>query len=122
MKRTHYNGYFQDLYKISYNKTDIDLFRKWFYAQWNIINGEVDIKKDKNILEIGSGIGILYCFLEESNLSDNYEGLELDNRATRFTNEHFRTTNFKNISFEEHNIIGKILFLPLKFWNILRIQ
>ncbi len=97
-----YKDYFKSHYNYNFSKKDIDDYSNWFYAQWNFINNKVPIHADDNILEIGSGIGGFYSFLNKSN-KKKYLGLELDKNAVDFANRFFETKVFKNESITDFN-------------------
>jgi 2-polyprenyl-3-methyl-5-hydroxy-6-metoxy-1,4-benzoquinol methylase len=102
----NYTNYFQNHYKYNFSEDDLVKYRRWFLAQWKIIKKTVFDKKIENgrkisVLEIGSGVGGFYQFLNTNKNKYDYEGLELDSFAVNFSNDFFETSIFKNISFEE---------------------
>lgn len=102
MQNTHkqYKGYFKNHFKASFSKTDIEREPRWFYTQWQFINRKCNISPNCQILEIGSGLGKIYTFLENK---DRYWGIELDTDAVEFTNRYFKTDHFLNCSLEEYS-------------------
>lgn len=98
-KSNRYSNYFKNQYKLKYSPRTVDIYRRWFYAQWCEILRLVKLKKTARVLEIGSGVGILYSFLKEFGLS-KYLGLELDNEAVIFSNKYFAVNLFSNNTIE----------------------
>lgn len=96
-----YTNYFKNHFNISVSEKDITTYRQWFLTQWNFIQGKIKLKKNTKVLEIGSGLGIFYSFIEPIIGKDNYSGLELDSDTCTFTNTFFKTKNFKNIPIEK---------------------
>lgn len=94
-----YKNYFKNHYGYTFKEDNLRSYRKWFYSQWNIINKFLKNIENKNCLEIGSGIGGFYQFINGCPL---YEGIELDNNAVKFANKHWDTSVFSNISLEEY--------------------
>ena len=94
-----YKSYFKQHYKYSFSSTDIGNYRKWFYAQWKFINSIEAIDVSKNMLEIGSGIGGFYSFIDSAK-PNNYLGVELDNEAVTFSRSKFPKAKFINTSIE----------------------
>lgn len=98
---TKYNNYFSRQYKYNYSDSDLLNYKKWFAAQWNYINELVSIKRNANILEIGSGIGGLCQFVNDLK-PKKYTGLELDNRAVKCAKSNFPHFSFINKPFEDY--------------------
>lgn len=94
MKR--YRGYFRRHFGVKFNEGEIKNYRKWFYPQWKFINSKIKIGKSSRILELGSGSGGFYSFLDNP---ANYTGLELDEEAVNFSNKYFGK-RFRNVSLE----------------------
>lgn len=92
-----YKGYFKNHFSAKFAQSDIDRDRKWFYTQFKLIKKVVDIKSDTKILEIGSGFGGLYTYLN----SRNYTGIDVDKEVVDFTNKYFDTDKFLNISLRD---------------------
>lgn len=97
--KTDYNNYFKKHLGYSYSEKDILGYRKWFYAQFKFINSKIRIKKTDKILEVGSGIGGVYSYLQKD--FPNYIGIELDKDAVKFSNNYFHTDKFINKPLEE---------------------
>ncbi|HSD98638.1 MAG TPA: class I SAM-dependent methyltransferase [Patescibacteria group bacterium] len=95
----NYKNYFKRHYKYSFQERDIENYKKWFYAQWKIINYFIARKKYKSCLEIGSGIGGFYQFVEA--IIPHYKGVELDRAATKFSNAYWKSNCFFNTPFEK---------------------
>lgn len=102
-KNSDYSHYFKNHYKLSYNAKTLATYRKWFYRQWKEILKHVEIKKNQDVLEIGSGIGTLYSFLKDMGVT-KYKGLELDRDAVRFSNRYYTGKLFYNKRFEKFEI------------------
>lgn len=92
-----YKDYFKTHYKYNFSNKNLQNYKNWFYPQWNLIKSLIQIKKDSNILEVGSGIGGFYSFLN----SNKYIGVELDEEAVKFSNNYFNTDVFLNIPLEK---------------------
>lgn len=101
MKKIYYHDYYKLHYKSSLAEKDIKDYEKWFYAQWNLIKTSIRIKKNGNVLEIGSGLGGFYKIFSEEILHKSYVGLELDKDACDFASAILGKKLFKNISFED---------------------
>jgi 2-polyprenyl-3-methyl-5-hydroxy-6-metoxy-1,4-benzoquinol methylase len=97
---SEYNNYFKNHYKYKFTNKQIGTLRNWFYVQWRFIKSKINFKNNSKILEIGSGIGVFYSFLNEERLSKRYIGIELDKNAVHFANNEFNTKKFTNISIE----------------------
>jgi len=97
----NYKDYFKKQYKTSFTLKVIKNQKKFLYRQFKLINKKLNLSayKDKNVLEIGSGLGALASLLLEFGFK-NYQGIELDKDAVEFTN---RTIGnyFKNIKLED---------------------
>lgn len=98
-----YNDYFTKHYKYKLSSDDIKTLTKWFYTQWKFFSPYINLSKSTRILEIGSGIGVVYSFLKDTIKDTNYVGLELDPKAVSFSNTLFKTKSFKNVSIEKFN-------------------
>lgn len=94
-----YKRYYRDHFKASFSKTDVEKEHRWFYTQWRFINRKCEILSSYQVLEIGSGLGKIYTFLENK---DRYWGIELDNDAVEFTNKYFKTDHFLDCSLEKY--------------------
>ena len=94
-----YKNYFKTHYKYSFSDKNLQDYRNWFYSQWNFINSLTEIKKDSDVLELGSSIGGFYSFIKNKN--KKYIGLELDKEAVRFSNNYFNTEAFLNTPIEK---------------------
>lgn len=92
-----YRGYFRNHFSAKFVKSDIDRDQKWFYTQFKFIKSLVDIKEDANVLEIGSGFGGLYDYLN----CNNYTGIDMDKEVVDFANKYYKTDKFVNVSLEE---------------------
>lgn len=92
-----YKGYFKNHYAAKFAKTDIDRDQKWFYTQFMFIKSLVKIKPASKVLEIGSGFGGLYNYLQ----CDDYTGIDMDKEVIDFTNNFFNTDKFINTSLED---------------------
>lgn len=101
-----YKGYFRKHYGASFSEKDIENYQKWFYSQWRLINSK--IKESSRILELGSGLGGFYSFL---NNTKPYIGLELDHEAVNFANKYFGKRCFKNASIENFASESKFDFI-----------
>lgn len=101
---SNYHGYFREHFGSTFTGKDIVRYRKWFYAQWRFINSKVEIGSNSEILEVGSGLGGFYSFLENK---DRYLGIEMDREAVKFSNKFFKTDRFKNISLEKLSVRKK---------------
>lgn len=93
-----YENYFKNHYKSNFTNDDIIRYRNWFATQWNFLNSRIHGLGKGNILEIGSGIGGLYSFLNK--IDCHYTGLELDKSAVEFSSSYFKENLFKNVSLE----------------------
>lgn len=96
--KTDYNNYFKTHLGYSYSKKDVLGFGKWFYAQDKVIREKVKLGKNDKILEIGSGIGGFFQFINDGIL--DYRGIELDKKAVDFSNRNFNTKKFFNVSLD----------------------
>lgn len=92
-----YKDYFKTHYKYDFSDKNLQNYKDWFYPQWNIIKSLIKIKKDSSILEVGSGIGGFYSFLN----NNRYIGVELDEEAVKFANNYFNTDVFLNTPLEK---------------------
>lgn len=99
-----YKNYFRQHYKADFSRKDIKKEQKWFFSQWDFILSKISIRQEDKILEIGSGLGGIYKFLENKN---NYTGIEVDPEAVRFTNNFFKTNCFQNTSLEVYRAKSK---------------
>jgi 2-polyprenyl-3-methyl-5-hydroxy-6-metoxy-1,4-benzoquinol methylase len=95
--KTDYNNYFKKHLGYSYEEKDVSSYRKWFYAQYALIDKKLQIRREDKILEIGSGIGGFYSFLPHDS---EYTGIEMDKKAVAFTNKYFKTNKFFNKSLD----------------------
>jgi 2-polyprenyl-3-methyl-5-hydroxy-6-metoxy-1,4-benzoquinol methylase len=98
--KNSYTGYFKEHYKSRLSEADVLSYRKWFFAQWKIIQKQVAIKPTLSVLEIGSGLGGVYSFLQEAGIKD-YVGIELDREVVDFSNAYFKTDVFRVTSIED---------------------
>lgn len=97
--RNRYKDYFKNHYSAKFDWSDIERDRKWFYTQFQIIKSLIDISPESDILEIGSGFGGLYSYLNHK----RYTGIEMDSKVVDFANHFFKTDKFLNVSLEEFN-------------------
>jgi 2-polyprenyl-3-methyl-5-hydroxy-6-metoxy-1,4-benzoquinol methylase len=95
-----YHGYFRTHYKSKFSEEDVTDYLKWFASQWRLIKREAPVPQGARVLEIGSGIGGFFAVLNRSVVAD-YTGIELDQEACAFANEHFKSAVFRNVSLEE---------------------
>ncbi len=93
--KNSYKNYFKDHYDASFSEKDVERETRWFDSQWRFINSKVIIKPANQVLEIGSGLGGVYKFIERKS---SYQGIELDFQAVDFTNRFFKTDCFLNVS------------------------
>ncbi len=110
----NYNNYFKNR-GYSFSRRFLLENYNWFYSQWVYINKLINLKKYKNypVLEIGSGIGVLYKFLRENKFKD-YIGLELDKDACEFSNKTFKTNVFINNDFNKINLNKKSIIFAFE--------
>lgn len=95
--KDNYKGYFEKRYGKGFSEKKIEEHKKKFFTRLKYIQKHIKINPEDRILEIGSGFGALYSFLD----SRNYLGLELDEEMVVFTNSFFKTNVFLNISLED---------------------
>lgn len=100
MKTSQYDNYFVDHYKSKLSSEDIKIYKKWFQAQWKRINSLISISPNDRVLEIGSGFGGFYSFLQEAGVK-RYKGIELDSSVTEFANKHYKKKVFHTTSIED---------------------
>lgn len=98
----NYDNYFRNHYNYSFTKTDLLNYKKWFYSQWQEVKKYLPKDKNLKILEIGSGIGWTYQFLNEELREFDYTGIELDQDAVDFSNQFFQVNSFRKISFDDY--------------------
>ncbi len=94
-----YKDYFRKHHQYAFAEKDILNYRNWFYTQWNLINTKIKIRKEDEVLEIGSGLGGFYSFLQER--VKKYVGIELDKEAVKFATNYFKSRSFFNTSIEK---------------------
>ncbi len=111
-EKNPYHNYFKDHYDASFSAVDVEREKKWFACQWRYINSKYKIRPQKKILEIGSGLGGIYKFLEDKSI---YLGIERDPAAVEFTNRFFKTNRFLNYSLES-------FYTPKKFDLVFAIE
>lgn len=97
-----YNGYFKKHYRSTFSSVDLSKSKNWLYPQWNFILSKIDISKNDRVLEIGSGFGGFYNYLQQIIQKKSYVGLELDTQACDFCNKYFETESFASISIENY--------------------
>lgn len=110
MSDKKYTNYFKNHYKLKINEGDLYSYEKWFTSQWKYINKKIKFKKQDKILEVGSGIGGVFNFIQKGKY-DTYVGLEMDKNAMKFANAHFKVDKFKNISLEKYKTSSKFDFV-----------
>ena len=54
------------------------------------------VSKGDSVLDIGSGFGDLYNFLQENNITSDYLGIDLNKEYTQISQNKYPTANFKN--------------------------
>jgi len=93
-----YKGYFRTHYGASFSKADVDRDRQWFFRQFRLIKCLLpNLDQSSKILEVGSGFGGLFSYLN----SKNYLGIDMDPEVVDFANAFFKTDRFKNTSLKE---------------------
>ncbi len=95
--KNNYRHYFKKHYAAKFAWSDVARDRQWFFTQFGLISSLVKIRPEDRVLEIGSGFGGLYSFLEQK----NYLGLDMDPEVVDFTNRIFKTDKFINCSLED---------------------
>lgn len=105
--KNRYQNYFKNHYGASFSEEDIERETRWFDSQWKFINSKVSIKPEYQVLEIGSGLGGIYKFIENKK---SYCGIELDAQAVDFTKRFFKTDCFLNVSLKD--------FSPTQKFNV----
>lgn len=100
--KNSYRGYFEKRYGKGFSKKKVEEHKKKFFTRFKYIQKHIKINPEDRILEIGSGFGALYSFLD----SRNYLGLELDEEMVVFTNSFFKTNVFFNTSLEDFDNKG----------------
>jgi SAM-dependent methyltransferase len=106
MKKS-YTKYFENHYRISYSKQDVDTYRKWFFSQWELFKKYLPSNPQISVLEIGSGIGTVYSYLLSTYKKLTYIGLELDKSAVDFCNNYYKTNSFLNVPIEKYQSTKK---------------
>ena len=105
--KNRYKDYFKNHYSAKFDDSDIERDKRWFYSQFQIIKSLISIFPASEILEIGSGFGGLYSFLNHK----KYIGIEMDREVVNFANDFFKTDKFLNISLEEFNTKKKFDYI-----------
>lgn len=95
--RDNYRGYFEKRYGKGFSGKKIEEHKRKFYTRFKYIQKLINLYPEDKILEIGSGFGALYSFINNK----NYIGLELDSGMVEFTNKFFGTDIFINKSLED---------------------
>jgi len=95
--KSRYHDYFKNHFRATFCPQDLDKERKAFWSKFVFLRGEIDLKKEDEILEIGSGLGVFYSLIKH----DRYWGLELDPQAVEFTNGFFGVAKFNCCSLED---------------------
>jgi SAM-dependent methyltransferase len=100
-----YKDYFAQHYRSDFTTDDIEKYRKWFLAQWKKIESIHPLNDMDTVLEIGSGLGGFATFIKNDS---RYTGLELDSRACEFSQSHFPSKKFLNLSLSEFEAPAKV--------------
>jgi SAM-dependent methyltransferase len=95
-KKLNYTNYFSRQYSDNFGKS-LKQHIKFFHSTYKFIQKKRLIFPEAEILEIGSGLGVLYSFL---NIPSDYLGIELDDDARMFTEEVFGKDKFVSTSLE----------------------
>jgi len=98
--RISYEKYFRSHYGSCFSGRDVVNYQKWFATQWRIIRRKAPLGLGARVLEIGSGTGGFFSILN-SDVENDYTGIELDPEACAFANGYFGTTVFQNISLHD---------------------
>jgi len=101
MAKNRYQDYFKNHYGSQFGPVDVQLYHRWFYSQWRIIQPLLKFDQQTKVLELGSGSGGFYNFIKDQINPKNYLGLELDPAAVKFTNQYFQSDRFQLRTFEE---------------------
>jgi SAM-dependent methyltransferase len=98
--RVNYEQYFRSHYRSSFSERDVVNYKKWFTAQWRLIQRKAPLLHGARVLEIGSGTGGFFSVID-CGVANDYIGIELDPEACDFANGFFATSVFKNVSLQD---------------------
>lgn len=101
MNNNIYRNYFKNHYNAKFSPNDTQEQIKFLYKQLIFVDDIINLNifKDKNVLEIGSGLGAIAKLLINSKF-ENYQGIEMDEKIVEFTNASIKNC-FMNESLED---------------------
>ena len=85
-----------------YSNSKIPILAKYDRVKEGLNN--LNIKKIKNILDLGCGPGQTLYALRDSNFSGSYVGIDNDSKMINKANQFFSANKFKNFKFKKCNI------------------
>lgn len=95
---TGYEGYFRSHHGYQFDASEGDRLARWFWRHWRILEPWCALPVAPRVLEIGSGVGTLLCFLPAGT---DYVGLELDLDAVETARRRFPQATFLHECVEE---------------------
>ena len=81
-----------------YSNSEIPILAKYDRIKEGLKN--LNIKKIKNILDVGCGPGQVLYTLKDCNFSGSYMGIDNDSKMINKANQFFATNKFKNFKFK----------------------